>query len=111
MGGTCVNTGCIPTKTLVASARVAYLARRATEFGVQIDTPVSVDMARVKSRMDEIVAASNAGVTDWVEGMEALADRRFPYPDYYLESAARLCRELGQEEDAAQGGGMDSLAI
>ncbi len=70
MGGTCVNTGCIPTKTLVASARVAYLSRRAAEYGVKIDKPVSVDMARVKARKDEIVAASNAGLTAWVEDME-----------------------------------------
>ena len=70
MGGTCVNTGCIPTKTLVASARVAYLSRRAADYGVKIDTPVSVDMARVKARKDEIVAASNTGVTAWVEDMQ-----------------------------------------
>ena len=70
MGGTCVNTGCVPTKTLVASARVAYLARRAAEFGVNVDPSVSVDMARVKARKDEIVEASNSSVTAWVEGME-----------------------------------------
>jgi len=73
MGGTCVNTGCIPTKTLVASARVAYLSRRAGEYGVKIDKPVSVDMARVKARKDEIVAASTAGLTAWVEDMENVA--------------------------------------
>lgn len=70
MGGTCVNTGCTPTKTLVASARVAHLARRAEDYGVKIDAPVNVDMARVKARKDEIVAAANQGVTRWVEGME-----------------------------------------
>jgi pyruvate/2-oxoglutarate dehydrogenase complex dihydrolipoamide dehydrogenase (E3) component len=70
LGGTCVNTGCIPTKTLVGSARVAYLARRAAQFGVAIDTPVGVDMARVKARKDEVAGASNAGVTAWVEGMK-----------------------------------------
>jgi pyruvate/2-oxoglutarate dehydrogenase complex dihydrolipoamide dehydrogenase (E3) component len=70
MGGTCVNTGCIPTKTLVASARVAFLSRRAVEFGVNIKQPVSVDMGRVKARKDEIVSDSNAGITAWVEDME-----------------------------------------
>jgi pyruvate/2-oxoglutarate dehydrogenase complex dihydrolipoamide dehydrogenase (E3) component len=70
MGGTCVNTGCVPTKTLVASARVAHFARRAAEFGVSIDSPVGIDMARVKARKDSIVDASNSGVTSWVEGME-----------------------------------------
>ena len=49
-GGTCVNNGCIPTKTLVASARTAHVARRAAEYGVMIDAPVRVDMAKVKAR-------------------------------------------------------------
>ena len=59
-GGTCVNTGCIPTKTLVASARVAYMARRAAEFGVD-SGDVSVDMKRVKARKDEIQKPSQEG--------------------------------------------------
>ena len=59
-GGTCVNTGCIPTKTLVASARVAYVARRAAEFGVNTG-PVSVDMKRVKARKDAIQKPSQEG--------------------------------------------------
>src|SRR5450631_4472465 len=61
-GGTCVNTGCIPTKALVASARVAWLARRAGQFGVEIGGPVSVNMERVKARKDEIAGASETGV-------------------------------------------------
>src|SRR5205085_12439254 len=61
-GGTCVNTGCIPTKTLVASARAAYVARRAADYGVMIDGEVKVDMKRVKARKDEIVRRSNTGV-------------------------------------------------
>ena len=65
LGGTCVNVGCIPTKTLVGSARVAHLARRAEEFGVIIDAPVGADMARIKARKDEVAGASNAGVTAW----------------------------------------------
>ena len=59
-GGTCVNTGCIPTKTLVASARVAYMARRATEFGVNIGE-VNVDMKKVKARKDTIQRPSQEG--------------------------------------------------
>jgi pyruvate/2-oxoglutarate dehydrogenase complex dihydrolipoamide dehydrogenase (E3) component len=70
LGGTCVNVGCIPTKTMVGSARVAHLAREAAEFGVVIDGPVGVDMARVKARKDEVAGASNAGVTAWIEGMQ-----------------------------------------
>ncbi len=70
VGGTCVNVGCIPTKTLVGSARVAYLARQAKEFGVEIDGTIDVDMARVKTRKDEIAGVSNSGVTNWLEGMD-----------------------------------------
>ena len=61
-GGTCVNTGCIPTKTLVASARAAYMARRAADYGVAIGGEVSVDMARVKARKDAISGKSSQGL-------------------------------------------------
>ena len=67
-GGTCVNVGCVPTKTLVASARVAYLARRAADFGVMIEDSVRVDMARVKARKDAVVKQSNEGVAAWLKG-------------------------------------------
>jgi pyruvate/2-oxoglutarate dehydrogenase complex dihydrolipoamide dehydrogenase (E3) component len=70
VGGTCVNTGCIPTKTLVASARAAYVARRAADFGVELGGPVRVDMKRVKARKDELAGESNQGVTQWLEGMK-----------------------------------------
>ena len=70
VGGTCVNVGCIPTKTLVGSARIAEYARRAGRFGVVINGPVEVDMKRVKARKDELAGASSKGVTDWIEGME-----------------------------------------
>ena len=59
-GGTCINTGCTPTKTLVASAYAAHMARRAAEFGVVIGGGVSVDMRRVKQRKDAIVASWSA---------------------------------------------------
>src|SRR5438552_275860 len=65
-GGTCVNVGCIPTKTLIASARAAYIARRGIDFGVMIDQPIRVDMPRVKARKDEVVARSNRGVVKWL---------------------------------------------
>ena len=70
VGGTCVNVGCIPTKTLVGSARIAYLARQAEVFGVSLPGKVSVDMRKVKARKDEISGASNQGVTDWIAGMD-----------------------------------------
>ena len=69
VGGTCVNVGCTPTKTLVGSARIAYLARQAREFGISIDGDIVVDMGRVKARKDAVAGASNQGVTDWLEGM------------------------------------------
>jgi pyruvate/2-oxoglutarate dehydrogenase complex dihydrolipoamide dehydrogenase (E3) component len=67
-GGTCVNTGCIPTKSLIASARAAHVARRASEFGVVIEGSIQVDMKAVKARKDAIVRVSNEGVE---EGLRA----------------------------------------
>jgi pyruvate/2-oxoglutarate dehydrogenase complex dihydrolipoamide dehydrogenase (E3) component len=61
-GGTCVNTGCIPTKTMVANAYVAHMVRRASEFGVTVDGPAGVDMKRVKARKDEISGQSKEGL-------------------------------------------------
>ncbi|MGO9505938.1 MAG: FAD-containing oxidoreductase [Mycobacterium sp.] len=69
IGGTCVNTGCIPTKTLVASAHAAHLARRGAEYGVGTG-PISVDMPKVKARKDGIMLADRNGVEAWLEGMD-----------------------------------------
>jgi pyruvate/2-oxoglutarate dehydrogenase complex dihydrolipoamide dehydrogenase (E3) component len=69
-GGTCVNTGCTPTKTLVASAEVAHQARRAAEYGVRIEGTVSVDMRAVKARKDKIVATSRDGIEIWLGSMK-----------------------------------------
>jgi pyruvate/2-oxoglutarate dehydrogenase complex dihydrolipoamide dehydrogenase (E3) component len=71
-GGTCVNTGCIPTKTLVASARAAYVARRAADFGVMINGSITVDMKRVKARKDEVAGKSNKGVETWLKNTKNL---------------------------------------
>jgi pyruvate/2-oxoglutarate dehydrogenase complex dihydrolipoamide dehydrogenase (E3) component len=68
-GGTCVNTGCIPTKALVASAYAAHLARRAGDYGVMVEGSVNVDMRRVKARKDEIAGKSNRGVESWLRGL------------------------------------------
>jgi len=65
-GGTCVNTGCIPTKTLVASAYAAHMVRRAADFGVEVAGPVRVDMKRVKLRKDEISGKSRTGLESWL---------------------------------------------
>jgi pyruvate/2-oxoglutarate dehydrogenase complex dihydrolipoamide dehydrogenase (E3) component len=69
-GGTCVNTGCIPTKTMVASAYAARIARRAAEYGVSLQGEVGVDMKKVKARKDAISAKSRTGVESWLRGME-----------------------------------------
>ena len=68
IGGTCVNNGCIPTKTLVASAHAAQLARRGAEYGVGTGA-VSVDMAKVKARKDDIMLKDREGVESWLDGM------------------------------------------
>ena len=72
IGGTCVNNGCIPTKTLIASARAAYVARRGRDFGVAIDAPIRVDMAQVKQRKDSVVRDSTDGLTRWLGGTSGL---------------------------------------
>ena len=71
-GGTCVNNGCIPTKTLVASARAAHVARRGGEYGVMIDGSIKVDMKKVKERKDAVVRLSNEGVEKWLKSTERL---------------------------------------
>ena len=71
-GGTCVNVGCVPTKTLVASARAAYMTRRALDFGVVVNGDIKVDMQAVKARKDDVVRQSNEGVTHWLETMDNL---------------------------------------
>jgi pyruvate/2-oxoglutarate dehydrogenase complex dihydrolipoamide dehydrogenase (E3) component len=64
--------GCIPTKTLVASARAAYMARRAADFGVIAQGPVKTDMKQVKARKDAVVGESNQGVTNRLKNMPNL---------------------------------------
>lgn len=72
VGGTCVNTGCTPTKAMVASAYAAHLARRAAEYGVTVGGPVGIDMKAVKARKDGIVAKVRGGLEDWIGGTERL---------------------------------------
>ncbi|HLK67058.1 MAG TPA: FAD-containing oxidoreductase [Bryobacteraceae bacterium] len=69
-GGTCVNTGCIPTKTMIASAYAAHMTRRADDFGVKVDGAITVDMKRVKARKDDISAQSRNGVEHWLKNMK-----------------------------------------
>src|SRR2546427_10400890 len=60
VGGTCINEGCTPTKTMVASARVAYLARRGADYGVQTG-PITIDMIKVRQRKRDIVDSFRGG--------------------------------------------------
>ncbi len=69
-GGTCVNAGCTPTKTLVASAEVAIKVRRARDFGIRVDGEVAVDIRAVMARKDAIVTASRTGLENWLRQME-----------------------------------------
>src|SRR6516225_7024472 len=71
-GGTCVNNGCIPTKTLIASARTAHVARRAGDYGVTIGSPIAVDMKKVKARKDALVRQSREGVENWLKNTQNL---------------------------------------
>src|SRR5512141_1458840 len=65
-GGTCVNVGCIPTKTLIASARAAHAARTGAAHGVIIPGGFHVDMRRVKARKDAVVRESNESLVQWI---------------------------------------------
>src|SRR5438445_7171126 len=69
-GGTCVNTGCTPTKTLVASAYAAHLARRGADYGFSTGGEVAVDMKRVKARKDHVAGLSNRGVERSLKTLE-----------------------------------------
>jgi pyruvate/2-oxoglutarate dehydrogenase complex dihydrolipoamide dehydrogenase (E3) component len=69
-GGTCVNTGCMPTKTIVASAYAAHLARRGRDFGVVTEGALRIDMARVKERADTVSQNARRGVEQWLRRMD-----------------------------------------
>ncbi len=96
-GGTCVNTGCIPTKTLVASAYAAQMARRAGEFGVALNGRVKIDMEKVKARKDAISEKSRSGVENWLKGMDNCAvyqgHARFTGPREISVNEERLSAE------------------
>ncbi|MDQ3612715.1 MAG: mercuric reductase [Chloroflexota bacterium] len=93
-GGTCVNTGCTPTKTMIASGRVAYLAQRAADYGVHVGD-ISIDMERVRKRKRDMVEmfreGSESGITS-TEGLE------------YLEGEARFVDDMTLEVALNDGG-------
>jgi pyruvate/2-oxoglutarate dehydrogenase complex dihydrolipoamide dehydrogenase (E3) component len=84
-GGTCVNTGCMPTKALVASAQVAHQARRAADYGVVIDGTIGIDMPRAMARARAVTETARGNVERWLGGMKGLAvlrgHARFESPD------------------------------
>ncbi|MBV9244820.1 MAG: FAD-containing oxidoreductase [Methylobacteriaceae bacterium] len=103
-GGTCVNTGCIPTKAMVASAYAAHMAARASEYGVEIDGRIHVDMRKVKARKDAISQTSSRGVEDWLTSMPGcmiyrgharFGSAREVKVDEELLSAARIFIDVG----------------
>jgi pyruvate/2-oxoglutarate dehydrogenase complex dihydrolipoamide dehydrogenase (E3) component len=93
VGGTCVNAGCTPTKTLVASARAAHVVRRAAEYGVDASPP-QVDMGRVRARMRRVVENSREGLEAWLDGMDGLTllrgQARLTAPDTVKVDGERL---------------------
>jgi pyruvate/2-oxoglutarate dehydrogenase complex dihydrolipoamide dehydrogenase (E3) component len=117
-GGTCVNTGCIPTKTLVASAYAAHLARRAADFGVTLGGPVGVDMKAVKARKDAVSDKSRTGVENWVKNMAGCTvyegHARFESPTELrvgddLLSAPRIFINVGGRATIPDMPGIDSV--
>jgi pyruvate/2-oxoglutarate dehydrogenase complex dihydrolipoamide dehydrogenase (E3) component len=93
-GGTCVNVGCIPTKTMVASARAMHVARRGDEYGFSIGGDVQADMSRVKARKDEVVRQSAEGLEQWMRGQPDitvyLGHARFEGPHTVLVGEERF---------------------
>ena len=70
VGGTCVNTGCMPTKAMVASAYAAHLARRAADYGVTLSGPVGVDYKAIKARKDKVSDDARGNLESWIAGMD-----------------------------------------
>jgi pyruvate/2-oxoglutarate dehydrogenase complex dihydrolipoamide dehydrogenase (E3) component len=96
-GGTCVNDGCIPTKTLVASAQAAHIARRAGDYGVRIAGSIDVDMKAVKARKDAISERSRSGVEKWLRSMQGCTvfwgNARFAGPKQVAVNGEELSAE------------------
>src|SRR5689334_22413270 len=91
-GGTCVNTGCTPTKALVASAYAARMVARAGEFGVMVEGTPRVDMKKIKARMEAIFAPSTRGV----ERSLRQAERMTVYHDHARFVSARQVEVAGE---------------
>ncbi len=119
VGGTCVNTGCKPTKTLVASAYAAHLARRAADYGVTIDGPIGIDMRKVDARVQKVVLDSRHGNEAWLEGMANVTlirqHARFTGPDTLRVgeeeiTAPRIFLNVGGRASVPNFPGVDEIA-
>jgi pyruvate/2-oxoglutarate dehydrogenase complex dihydrolipoamide dehydrogenase (E3) component len=118
-GGTCVNDGCMPTKTLLASARAAHIARRAADFGVSIPGAVGVDMKAVKARKDRVVQQAVGSLTGWLQGIPNLSlvwgHARFVGPhevqvdDEQLLAAPQIFINVGGRPAAPDWPGLDTV--
>lgn len=73
LGGTCVNAGCMPTKTLVASARTAKVARNAAQYGVQVSADVGIDMTVVRGRAQKVTLDARTGLENWLASLDTLS--------------------------------------
>ncbi|WP_332824029.1 FAD-containing oxidoreductase [Ramlibacter sp.] len=118
-GGTCVNVGCVPTKTLIASARAVRMANRGADFGFDAG-PVRVDMARVKARKDAIVLQGRQGVEAWMRGLEGaeviVGDARFTAPSTVTVQgrsliAPRIFLNVGGRALRPELEGLDSVPV
>jgi pyruvate/2-oxoglutarate dehydrogenase complex dihydrolipoamide dehydrogenase (E3) component len=117
-GGTCVNTGCMPTKTLVASAYAAHLARRGADYGVALNSGFHLDMARVKARADAVSLNSRTSIEKWLRGLSGCTvvqgHARFDSPNTLrvgdeLLSAARIFINVGGRAFVPDMPGVDAV--
>ena len=119
LGGTCVNTGCMPTKTLVASAYAAHLARRAADFGVTLGGPVGVDMRRVHNRAQAVTLTARGNLRTWIDGMKGCTliegHARFESADTVrvgddLLTAPKIFLNVGGRANAPDMPGLDQIS-
>lgn len=119
LGGTCVNNGCTPTKTWVASARAAQVARRAAEWGVVLDAPMRVDMTEVRARKDRLIQSSRTGIADWMakSGVTVVSgEARFVGPGILavgvdVLTASRIFLNVGGSPSRPNFPGSDELTV
>lgn len=94
LGGTCVNAGCMPTKTLVASARAAQVARRGADYGVRIAGEIGIDMKTVRGRAETVTMNARNGLSDWFASMKTMTvisgHARFTSPKEVAVNGERL---------------------